>query len=132
MSSVHTIKDVGVYDWFCLRTEKPLRQIQKWLELPPQSSLSAPALIAPAAVPKVQFQSIDLMAQDEEEWILSFKGRDQRGLLLAAAHALNEERLSLRWARAHTWGNQVEDVFSVRPFGEVSVLIARLKARFVT
>jgi len=123
MSSVHTIKDVGVYDWFCLRTEKPLKQLAKWLALP---------LATTVEVPQVRFQSVDLMAQDEEEWILSFKGRDQRGLLLAAANSLNEEQLSLRWARVHTWGNQVEDVFSVRPFGEVEPLISRLKSRFVT
>ncbi len=83
-------------------------------------------------MPKVQFQSIALMSQDEEEWILSFKGRDQRGLLLAAALSIKEEGLSIRWARAHTWGHQVEDVFSVRPLGEVEALLRRLSARFVT
>lgn len=123
MSSVHTLPEVGVYDWFGLRTEKPVKQLAKWLSLPAQSQV---------AVPKVHFQSVDLMAQEEEEWILSFKGRDQRGLLLAAAHALNEEQLSIRFARAHTWGNQVEDVFSVRPFGEVEALIQRLNKIFVT
>lgn len=123
LSSVHTLDGIGVYDWFCLKTEKPLRQLNTWL-----------ANVKPSAteVPRVRFQSIDLMAQDEEEWILSFKGKDQRGLLLAAASALHEERLSIRWARVHTWGQQVEDVFSVRPFGEVQGLLERLRARFVT
>lgn len=122
--AVHTLKEFGVYDWFCLRTEKKPAQIAKWLGL--SSSQSA------AEIPAVQFQSIDLMTHENEEWILSFKGRDQRGLLLAAAHALNEEKLSIQWARAHTWGNQVEDVFSVRPLGEVEGLLERLRARFVT
>lgn len=123
MSSVHTIKDVGVYDWFALRTEKTPAQIAKWLALPERADI---------ALPKVEFQSIDLMSQDEEEWILSFKGRDQRGLLANAADSLAEQSLSLRWARVHTWGNQVEDIFSVRPVGEPEALIARLRARFVT
>jgi [protein-PII] uridylyltransferase len=123
MSSVHTIEGIGVYDWFCLKTEKPARQIAKWLSLPPQTA---------SKVPLVVFQSIDLMSADETEWIISFRGKDQRGLLLNAAQALVEENLSLRWARAHTWGNQVDDVFSVRPLGEVGPVLERLRKRFVT
>ncbi len=123
LSSVSTITEIGVYDWFCLRTEKSARQIGKWLEL--EASKTVP-------IPKVVFQSIDLMAQDQEEWIFSFRGRDQRGLLLAAAHALVEEKLSLRWARAHTWGQQIDDIFSVQPLGEVENTLARLRGRFVT
>lgn len=123
LSSVQTLDGVGVYDWFCLRTEKPARQIAKWL------ALEAPSHIEP---PQVQFQSIDVMSQEEEEWILSFRGRDQRGLLFAAASALTKEGSNLRWARAHTWGNQVEDVFSIRPFGEVEPLLERLRRRLVT
>ncbi|MBX3021286.1 MAG: HD domain-containing protein [Bdellovibrionales bacterium] len=123
MSSVHTIEGVGVYDWFCLRTEKPARQIAKWMSLTPQQ---------PPKIPTVEWQSIDLMSSDEHEWIFSFRGRDQRGLLLSAAQALHQENLSLRWARAHTWGHQVDDIFSVRPLGEVQALLERLRKRFVT
>ncbi|HMN69217.1 MAG TPA: protein-PII uridylyltransferase, partial [Bdellovibrionales bacterium] len=124
LSSVHTLPDVGVYDWFCVRTEKPTRQIAKWLSF--ESSADGQTL------PKVQFQSVELIAQDEDEWILSFRGKDQRGLLLTAASVLFEEGLSLRWARAHTWGQQVEDVFAVRPFGEVEERLARLQIKLVT
>lgn len=122
-SAVHTIKDVGVYDWFCLRTEKPARQVAKWLSLKSEHGTQSP---------KVRFQSIEVMSEDETEWILSFRGKDQRGLLLAAAEALSEEKLSVRWARVHTWGQQVEDIFSVRPLGEAKSLIERLRLRFVT
>lgn len=122
-SSVSTLKGVGVYDWFCLRTEKSAKQVQQWLSLPMEK---------PVAVPQVRFQSIDLMAQDENEWIISFRGRDQRGLLLSAAQALVEENLSLRWARAHTWGQQIDDIFSVRPLGEVEKTLEKLRNRFVT
>lgn len=123
LSGVATLNKVGVYDWFCLKTEKPQRQIAKWLELPQQREIE---------VPRVQFQSIDVMSQDADEWILSFRGRDQRGLLLAAADALSREKLSLKWARVHTWGQQVDDVFSVHPLGEVEALVQRLRIVFVT
>lgn len=127
MSSVATLPGIGVYDWFCLRTEKSARQVSQWLNL--KSLNSAPAL---AKVPVVQFQSIDVMAQDQDEWIFSFRGRDQRGLLLAAATALKEENLSLRWAKAHTWGQQIDDIFSVQPLGEVEETLNRLRKKFVT
>ncbi|MGZ3722876.1 MAG: HD domain-containing protein, partial [Bdellovibrionales bacterium] len=123
MSSVSTLKGVGVYDWFCLRTEKTAKQVGQWLALPANK---------PVKIPEVTFQSIDLMAQDTDEWIFSFRGRDQRGLLLAAAHALVEENLSLKWARAHTWGQQIDDIFSVQPLGEVENTLNRLRNRFVT
>jgi [protein-PII] uridylyltransferase len=125
IASVQTLEGIGVYDWLCLRTEKPARQIGKWLS-------SDRKLTGPSATPKVRLQSIDLVSCEAEEWILSFRGRDQRGLLLAAAQALAEENLSVRWARVHTWGQQVEDVFGIRPFGELEPLLERLRARFVT
>ena len=123
MSSVSTLPEVGVYDWFCLRTEKSARQVAQWLALPNERAIN---------FPRVTFQSIDLMSKDPDEWIFSFRGRDQRGLLLAAAQALVEENLSLRWARAHTWGQQIDDVFSVQPLGEVESTLERLRGRFVT
>lgn len=123
LSSVNTLEGVGVYDWFCLRTEKPVKTIANWL---------AKASLAPVRVPQVALQSVSLMAADEDEWTLSFKGKDQRGLLLAAAQALFDEHLSLRWARAHTWGGQVEDIFGVQPLGEVEELLKRLQDRLVT
>lgn len=124
MASIHTLEGIGVYDWFSLRTVKPARQIAKWLALPQAAETSVP--------PSVEFQSIELMAQDKDEWIISFRGRDQRGLLWAAAQALVEENLSLRWARVHTWGQQVDDVFGVRPFGEPDRTLERLRTKFVT
>ena len=81
----------------------------------------------------------DVVARDEGRDLGPFgrvdravRGRDQRGILLAAAQALVEENLSLRWARAHTWGQQIDDVFSVQPLGEVENTLERLRGRFVT
>ncbi len=121
---VHTLSGVGVYDWFCVRNEKSARQIALWLNQsnPPK----------PFVVPDVTFQTVELVAEDENEWIFSFRGKDTRGLLLAAADALANQGLSLNWARAHTWGQQVDDIFSVRPLGEVNEVLQSLKNRFVT
>ena len=128
-ASVHTIVDAGVYDWFCLRTEKSARQVSAWLAVDGGKTSSTKQ---ESIIPKVEFQDIELVAEDESEWILSFRGRDQRGLLLAAADALAAENLSLRWARAHTWGQQIEDIFSVQPAGDSQKIIADLRRRFVT
>lgn len=123
ISSVSTLKGVGVYDWFQLKTEKTPKQVTQWLNL---------ATTKPVTIPQVTFQSIDLMSQDQDEWILSFRGRNQRGLLLNAAQALHAENLSLRWARAHTWGQQIDDIFAVQPFGEVEKTLEKLRSQFVT
>lgn len=122
-SSISTIEGIGVYDWFCLRTEKSTRQISTWLALPSMAEVK---------IPEVEFQSIDLMSQDQDEWIFSFRGKDQRGLLLSAAQAIFEENLSIKWARAHTWGQQIDDIFAIQPFGEVENTLERLRKRFVT
>lgn len=122
-ASVHTLPDIGVYDWFSLRTEKTAKQIATWLQARRSPQMQ---------IPKVEFQSIELMAQDQDEWIFSFRGKDQRGLLLNAAHSLVEQKLSLRWARVYTWGQQVEDIFSVQPLGEVETTLNRLRQHFVT
>ncbi|MGE4133603.1 MAG: HD domain-containing protein [Bdellovibrionales bacterium] len=123
VASIHTLKNIGVYDWFQVRTERTARQVAKWLE---QNNKTEPD------IGQVRFQSIELVAREDEEWIISFRGRDQRGLLISAARALADENLSIRWARVHTWGGQVEDVFSIRPLGEVESVLERLRTRFVT
>jgi len=122
-ASVHTLPGIGVYDWFCVRTDKAPKQIAQWLNRPSG---------AEGEIPEVKFQSVELMAHDHDEWIFSFRGKDQRGLLVSAADALAKQNLSLRWARAHTWGGQVEDVFSVQPLGEVENVLETLQRRFVT
>ena len=111
-ASIRTRDGVGVYDWFCLRTQKSTAQIQTWLNLTKSKSLSER--------PRVNFDEIDLTAVGPDEWIFSFRAKDQRGLLLNAAHLLNGEGLDIRWAKAHTWGDQIEDVFGVTPTGDAT------------
>ena len=120
MASVNTPDGIGAYDWFCLRTKKDVRQISRWLGLAP---------VEIKELPEVGWQSIDLMSQDVKEWVFSFRGRDQRGLLLNAAGLLGEINLSIRWARAHTWGQQVDDIFSVVPAGDAQTVLANLRDR---
>lgn len=127
---VMTDPDVGVYDWFCLRGRKTKDQILK--------RLKASMKVEPDLnLPPVSFESIDLISDTPEEAIISFRGKNQKGLLLSAAQALHELNLSIVWVRAHTWGSQVDDSFAVKPnvsSGNEAMdqVIHRLKARFVT
>jgi [protein-PII] uridylyltransferase len=67
-------------------------------------------------LPKVEFEAVDVLSTDEQEWVVSFRGRDVRGALLAAAERLAlKTGVSIRWAKVHTWGRQLDDVFGVTP-----------------
>ena len=119
MCFVHTSDHLGAYDWFAVKGDRSVAQVKRWLTLP------RPAL----EPPPVRFDSVELTMRDASEWTFACRGLDQRGLLLNAARALDEVGLGLRWARVHTWGRQVEDVFGVAPHGELQHALARLKAR---
>ena len=66
-----------------------------------------------ASAPKIPFDSITLVDEDDNEAIISFRGKDRKGVLLSAASALYGNGLEVRWARVHTWGRQIDDVFCV-------------------
>jgi [protein-PII] uridylyltransferase len=122
---VMTDEEVGVYDWFCLRGRKSKDQVLKRLQSQPESLKVTP--------PRMFFEHIDLVSQTEEEAIISFRGKNQKGLLLLAAIGLFEEGLSIVWVRAHTWGSQVDDTFCVLLRERVvDDVLKRLRARFVT
>ena len=120
MCFVHTLPEIGVYDWFCIKGERTVAQVGTWLRLPMRQ---------PADVTGVTFDSVEVTARNEYEWILSCRGPDQRGLLVTAARALSEVGLSIRWARVHTWGRQVEDVFGLAKAQGESVDVATLRLR---
>lgn len=122
-AAVHTLPEAGVYDWFEVTSRRKPAQIRAWLE-------SAQAA-GHKPLPRVEFQSVSLVSQDDSEWIFSFKGVDQPGFLATAAAALAEEKVSLRSARVHTWGRQVDDLFAVEPSGDAEDLLARLRARLL-
>ncbi|MBX3034274.1 MAG: HD domain-containing protein [Bdellovibrionaceae bacterium] len=120
-ASVHTLPGIGVYDWFQVSSRRSLPQIRQWLAAE-EWPVKPP--------PKVKFEKVSLVSQDENEWVLSFKGLDQPGCLAAAALALSEAGMSLRSARVHTWGRQVDDLFHIVPRGDVADLLAGLRRRF--
>lgn len=123
-ASIHTNDEIGVYDWFEVRTTKKPGQVEKLLRL------ATPQKVQPLTKP-VAFDSIDIVSADDSEWVLSFRGRDQTGALREAARALFEEQAQLRWARVHTWGRQIDDIFGIVPSksGGPEALVARLRLR---
>ncbi len=123
-STVRTLPEVGVYDWFLVKTSKSPAQLKKTVELISKNASTTP----PAkAFSHLKFDHIQLIETSDTEMLLSFRGKDQRGLLLAAAQALYGEDLEILWAKVHTWGKQVDDVFGVRAGQKASEVIERLK-----
>ncbi len=102
---IHTHKSLGVYDWFQVKTRKKLSILKK--QLLHDITLTDRFLVS--------FSKIELVKASEKEWVFGFRAKDQRGLLLAAIKALYKEELEIVWARVHTWGNQIDDVFGVLP-----------------
>ena len=103
---MQTLPDFGVYDWFQVQTGKDSAQLLKWIESIQVSKKSPP---------EVLFLNIKIVSQHPSEWVLSFKGVDQKGLLLAAAKKLKDLNIQIKSARVHTWGRQIEDLFSITP-----------------
>lgn len=108
-ASILTDDKMGVYDWFCVKTNKDTKLLKKQL-LHNTSSLQ---------IPMCSFSKIDLTSMDEEEWVLSFRAKDKKGLLLSAIQMLYDNHLEIVWAKVHTWGRQIEDIFGVRPNKDV-------------
>lgn len=116
-ASINTLPKEGVYDWFQVRSTKTPAQLKKWLSLPHATK---------DLKPNVKFDRVKVIQETEDETIFSFRAVDQKGLLLAAAKALYDCGLSIRWARVHTWGKQVDDVFGVAKNQSSDGAIARL------
>jgi [protein-PII] uridylyltransferase len=105
-SSVRTLPDFGVYDWFHVKTSRTPQSLQKLL-------LSLVGQGEPASV-MAKFESIEILSEDDGGVVLSFKGRDKKGLLVSAARSLHLLGAEIIWAKVHTWGRQIEDIFCVR------------------
>jgi [protein-PII] uridylyltransferase len=119
-----TESGLGVYDWFQVQTGKDPAQFLKLLQSLKTQSLAAP--------PAVQFMSIDFVSQSSTEWVISFRGVDQKGLLLAAAWNLKDLGAQVKSARVHTWGRQIEDLFHIEPLrSEAQVFLEQLRARLL-
>ncbi len=123
-SSIQTLPDLGVYDWFHVRTRKTLKVLKSQLVKMKVGGL--PELEG------VHFDRMELISQDADEVILSFRGRDQKGLLLLAAQSLFELGLEIRWAKVLTWGRQVDDIFAVKNTPDLKLALKSLEERVVT
>lgn len=119
-ASIHTLPKVGVYDWFQVTSHRSPAALAKMLE---GSNMQA------KEIPRVKFDSIQIVSADEKEWVISFKGADQPGLLAAAAKALSECGASIKSAHVHTWGRQIDDIFYIKASGDAQDLIRDLSAR---
>jgi [protein-PII] uridylyltransferase len=103
---IYTDKKMGVYDWFCVKTNKSLPVLRKRLQVKGVETVKEY---------KTPFSQIDLVSWDEEEWVYSFRAGDKKGLLLTAIQALHNEGFQISWAKVHTWGRQIDDIFGVEP-----------------
>lgn len=122
---VMTDETVGVYDWFCLRGRKSKEQVLKRLQAQSKELKVTP--------PEMFFEHIDLISQSGDEAIISFRGKNQKGLLLVAAQAIYQQNLSIVWVRAHTWGSQVDDTFAVLLKNKaINEVLDRLRELLVT
>lgn len=115
-ASIHTFEETGVYDWFEVKTEKTPSQVQRLAVLGLAQPTSPPSLPLKKSV---SFDEISLVSQSKDEWVVSFRGRDQSGALLEAANRLLNAGAEITWARVHTWGRQIDDVFGIKPVGTV-------------
>lgn len=141
-ASIHTDPEIGVYDWFEIKTSKTSAQTKRLLESAHktlQKTLSRAAEREATSASgaradkrfQVTFDSVELVARDDREWVISFKGKDQSGALVEAARALFEEGVAIKWAKVHTWGRQLDDIFGVAPIeSSAENLIETLGRRF--
>ena len=122
-ASIHTDPTLGVYDWFEVKSTKTPAQISKLLGMGLSSETSVKKT-------RVEFDSIDLVGSDASEWVISFRGRDQSGALATAVRALFECEAQVRWAKVHTWGRQLDDIFGVAPLeGGPEPFLQKLKTQ---
>ena len=102
---IHTHGKIGVYGWFQVKTNRKPSILRKQL----LHNTSFPEDFS------VCFSKIELITANEKEWVFGFRAKDQKGLLLTATKTLYKNELKIIWARVHTWGNQIDDIFGVLP-----------------
>jgi [protein-PII] uridylyltransferase len=121
-ASVQTWSQWGAYDWFQVRTSRNPATLKKMLEN------FEPKTLVP---PTVLFNEVLVVNEDEKEASISFRGHDQKGALLVAAHSLFQEGFTIRWAKVHTWGRQIDDVFGVGKVNDLSDRVERLRTQLI-
>ena len=129
-ASIMSDEQVGVYDWFEVKPPASLKgleaKLQKLMTVGPSDRG-----VGGAKGGLEVFDEIECLSMSDSEWVISFRGKDSRGALLSAADAIASEGLSISWAKVHTWGRQIDDVFGVVPAqgAKTEVLLENLKRR---
>lgn len=116
-ASINSLPGFGVYDWIEV---KPPRERKR---LPLRLSDAYRKIDQDIKLPRWQkrFEHIDLVHASQQEWIIEFKGKDFRGALLFALYLLSQAGpVSIKWARVHTWGLQIDDIFGIEPLAQIS------------
>lgn len=108
-SAVHTDEVIGVYDWFKIKSNRKISQLTSLLNIADNTMNSIINLDL-----DVKFDVIEVVSRSEDSLLISFRGKDQRGALLSAAKAIYDVGFDIVSARVHTWGRQIDDVFTVR------------------
>lgn len=117
---VQTDDEFGAYDWFLVKSSRPSTQLKTWISL---------TNLEKVKVPNVKFERVKLISQDDKEAVISFRGRDRPGLLMVAAQAIAAEGCSIRWAKAFTWGRQVDDVFGIQLTDDLETKVEKIAQR---
>lgn len=117
-SSVKTFNHYGVYDWFKVKFPQNAAKLRKRLEL---------VKIKEVVVPKVKFDRIRLVSENKEESVISFRGKVQTGVLMAAANEIFRKNLVIKWAKVHNWGRQFEGIFSVKTQKNMTSVVVELR-----
>lgn len=120
-ASVQTLPGVGVYDWFQISSQKNPVTLEKMLKNSKMLEMK---------VPVVSYDEISWVSLDQDENVLAFTGKDQPGFLTSATSVLASLGLSIRSARVHTWGQQVNDLFTLKSFeGSPEETLAKIRAQ---
>lgn len=106
-AAIETLPGWGVYDWFRVESGLSKDVLQKRI-----AHMSPPEKIN---TPKLNWKNIEWLTVTEQSWTLLFRGRDQRGMLMATTEKLGALGAQIKSARAQTWGEQVEDIIEIDP-----------------
>ncbi len=127
-ASITSHTKFGVYDWFQVRTGLTKAELQA--KILKKQALPYAADGLNFQLEKVRFDKVELISQSAEDLLIAFTGRDQSGLLLKAAQAISSQNLNIRWAKVHTWGRQIQDLFAVDipKAGDFNAIIEKLRS----
>lgn len=121
---VQNIADFGVYDLFQV-PKRSWPQLKRLLAS--RTAISSASAMKQSEPPTVKLSKIEIMFENDQEAVLSFKGPDARGILWRIASELQKHGLFILRASIHTWGQQIEDVIHVKPHPELPNILEKMR-----